>query len=150
MKSERQRLILKLIECYDIETQEELMARLAEHGIESKQTTISRDIKELYLYKEPCGDGRTRYTVSGNANSADIDRRLYRILSECVLAVDHAGLIVLIKTIPGLADAAGAAMDGMHPEGMVGCIGGNDTVAIIARSEQAAADLCAELKRFCK
>ena len=53
MKSKRQEKILELIEKYNIETQEELIARLAECGIESKQTTVSRDIKELYLYKEP-------------------------------------------------------------------------------------------------
>ena len=58
MKSKRQEKILELIEKYNIETQEELIARLAECGIESKQTTVSRDIKELYLYKEPIGGGR--------------------------------------------------------------------------------------------
>ena len=49
MKSKRQEKILELIEKYNIETQEELIARLAECGIESKQTTVSRDIKELRL-----------------------------------------------------------------------------------------------------
>ena len=58
MKSKRQEKILELIEKYNIETQEELIARLAECGIESKQTTVSRDIKELYLYKEPIGGGQ--------------------------------------------------------------------------------------------
>ena len=53
MKSKRQEKILELIEKYNIETQEELIARLAECGIESKQTTVSRDIKELYLCKQP-------------------------------------------------------------------------------------------------
>ncbi len=52
MKSKRQEKILELIEKFNIETQKELIARLAECGIESKQTTVSRDIKELYLYKE--------------------------------------------------------------------------------------------------
>ena len=36
MKSKRQEKILELIEKYNIETQEELIARLAECGIESK------------------------------------------------------------------------------------------------------------------
>ena len=59
MKSKRQEKILELIEKYNIETQEELIARLAECGIESKQTTVSRDIKELYLYKEPAAAAAT-------------------------------------------------------------------------------------------
>ena len=40
MKSKRQEKILELIAKYDIETQEELIAHLAECGIESKQTTV--------------------------------------------------------------------------------------------------------------
>ena len=74
MKSKRQEKILELIEKYNIETQEELIARLAECGIESKQTTVSRDIKELYLYKEPIGGGRSRYAVSGKADHIDNTR----------------------------------------------------------------------------
>ena len=91
MKSKRQEKILELIERYDIETQEELIARLAECGIQSKQTTVSRDIKELYLYKEPCGGGLSRYDVSGKADHLDNTKRLQLILNECSVSVDHAG-----------------------------------------------------------
>ena len=116
MKSKRQEKILELIEKYNIETQEELIARLAECGIESKQTTVSRDIKELYLYKEPIGGGRSRYAVSGKADHIDNTKRLKLILNECSVGVDYAGIVVLLKTLPGLADAAGAAIDAMKRE----------------------------------
>ena len=132
MKSKRQEKILELIEKYNIETQEELIARLAECGIESKQTTVSRDIKELYLYKEPIGGGRSRYAVSGS------------------VGVDYAGIVVLLKTLPGLADAAGAAIDAMKLPDMLGCISGNDAVAIVARGEQEAERLCYDLRQYCK
>lgn len=124
MKSKRQEKILELIEKYNIETQEELIARLAECGIESKQTTVSRDIKELYLYKEPIGGGRSRYAVSGKADHIDNTKRLKLILSECSVGVDYAGIVVLLKTLPGLADAAGAAIDAMKLPDMLGCISG--------------------------
>ena len=115
MKSKRQEKILELIEKYNIETQEELIARLAECGIESKQTTVSRDIKELYLYKEPIGGGRSRYAVSGKADHIDNTKRLKLILNECSVGVDYAGIVVLLKTLPGLADAAGAASPATTP-----------------------------------
>ena len=76
MKSKRQEKILELIEKYNIETQEELIARLAECGIESKQTTVSRDIKELYLYKEPIGGGRSRYAVDRKSTRLNSSHRL--------------------------------------------------------------------------
>ena len=150
VKTKRQEKILELIEKYDIETQEELIARLAECGIESKQTTVSRDIKELYLYKEPCGGGRSRYAVSGKADHIDNDRRLRLILSECSVSVDCAGIVTVLKTLPGLADAAGAALDALRLPQMLGCISGNDSVALIARSESDACSLCRELEKYCK
>ena len=149
MKSKRQEKILELIEKYDIETQEELIARLAECGIQSKQTTVSRDIKELYLYKEPLG-GRSRYAVSGKADHIDNTKRLQVILNECSVSVDCAGIVVLLKTLPGLADAAGAAIDAMKLRDMLGCISGNDAVAIVARGEQEAERLCYDLRQYCK
>ena len=133
MKSKRQEKILELIEKYNIETQEELIARLAECGIESKQTTVSRDIKELYLYKD-----------------IDNTKRLKLILNECSVGVDYAGIVVLLKTLPGLADAAGAAIDAMKLPDMLGCISGNDAVAIVARGEQEAERLCHDLRQYCK
>ena len=150
MKSKRQEKILELIAKYDIETQEELIAHLAECGIESKQTTVSRDIKELYLYKEPLGGGRSRYAVSGKADHIDNARRLRVILNECSVSVDYAGIVVVLRTLPGLADAAGAALDAMRLPDMMGCISGNDSVAVIARNEQDASRLCGELRRYCK
>ena len=133
-----------------IETQEELIAHLAECGIESKQTTVSRDIKELYLYKEPLGGGRSRYAVSNKADHIDNTKRLKLILNECCVSADCAGIVVVLKTLPGLADAAGAALDAMRLPDMLGCISGNDSVAVIARNEQDASRLCGELRRYCK
>lgn len=150
MKSKRQEKILELIEKYDIETQEELIAHLAACGIPSKQTTVSRDIKELYLYKEPCGGGRSRYAVSGKADHIDSGKRLRLILNECSLSVDCAGIVAVLKTLPGLADAAGAALDALHLPQMLGCISGNDSVALITRSESDARLLCRELEKYCK
>jgi len=150
LKSKRQQKILELIEKYDIGTQEELITRLAECGIQSKQTTVSRDIKELYLYKEPLGGGRSRYAISGKADHIDNAKRLQVILNECSVSVDHAGIVVLLKTLPGLADAAGAAIDAMRLPQMLGCISGNDSVAIIARGESEARTLHSELSQYCK
>ena len=155
MKSKRQEKILELIEKYNIETQEELIARLAECGIESKQTTVSRDIKELRLIKTLSSEtGKykytSRYAVSGKADHIDNTKRLKLILNECSVGVDYAGIVVLLKTLPGLADAAGAAIDAMKLPDMLGCISGNDAVAIVARGEQEAERLCYDLRQYCK
>ena len=106
MKSKRQEKILELIAQYAIETQEELLERLSECGIPSTQATVSRDIKQLHLYKEPCGGGRYRYASSARSTGCDFNDRLQRILRECSLSVDYAQNLVVLKTMPGLASAA--------------------------------------------
>ena len=64
MKNDRQSKILGIIEQEPIDTQELLQLRLQEMGIRCTQATISRDIKQLHLIKEPVGQGRYRYAVS--------------------------------------------------------------------------------------
>ena len=68
MKEKRQRAILDIIANHMIETQEQLLARLNENGFDVTQATISRDIKELRLYKRVDRTGKTRYAVSGAAD----------------------------------------------------------------------------------
>ena len=99
---------------------------------------------------EPIGGGRSRYAVSGKADHIDNTKRLKLILNECSVGVDYAGIVVLLKTLPGLADAAGAAIDAMKLPDMLGCISGNDAVAIVARGEQEAERLCYDLRQYCK
>jgi len=63
MKNARQQKILELIEKFDIDTQQTLIARLAEAGLTVTQTTISRDIKELKLVKGMTGRGTYKYIL---------------------------------------------------------------------------------------
>lgn len=151
MKSLRQEKILALIAQHSIETQEELIERLGACGIASTQATVSRDIKQLHLYKEPCGNGRYRYAVSACVAGCDFNERLQRILRECSLSVDCARNLVVLKTMPGLASAAGAAFDAMDDiSAMVGCVCGDDTVLVVMRDDDAAEDFCDELRALCK
>ena len=113
MKNDRQSMILEIISQENIETQEQLLERLQAKGIKSTQATISRDIKELHLIKEPAGQGRYRYAVSAHRTKLNLADKLRTIFRESVLTVDNAQNIVVIKTMPGLASAACAALDDM-------------------------------------
>lgn len=65
MKTARQEIILEVIASQDIETQNQLMQALMEHGVKSTQATLSRDIKDLRLVKELASNGRYRYAQPG-------------------------------------------------------------------------------------
>ena len=150
MKSKRQAEILRIIESVDVETQEQLLSELERCGIHYTQATISRDIKELHLVKELTGYGSYKYAVSERKLSKNFAGRLRNIFKEGVTSFDRAQNIVVVKTMPGLAAAAGAALDGMEIPDMVGSLAGDDTVILIMRTNEAAAEFCAEIHTMLK
>ena len=136
MKNDRQNQLLQIISEEIIETQEQLLERLQAKGIKSTQATISRDIKELHLIKEPAGQGKYRYAVSAHRTKLNFADKLRTIFRESVLTVDNAQNIVVIKTLPGLANAAGSAVDGMDVPYLVGSLAGDDTVLLIVKDTE--------------
>lgn len=138
MKLDRHAEILRIIQENEIETQGELTEKLAEAGFVTTQATVSRDIRELKLTKELSESGRSRYVSSASRNDGRSPVK-QRMLAEAVVSVEKAGNIVVIKTISGMAMAAAAALDELKPEGIVGCIAGDDTIfaAVIPGKEDA-------------
>jgi len=150
MKGRRQSEILHIIEGADIETQDQLLTALRARGISATQATISRDIKELHLVKELTGQGAYKYAVSERKTSLNFAGRLRTIFREGVTSFDKAQNIVVIKTMPGLASAACAALDGMDVPDMVGSLAGDDTAILIMRTEGAAEDFCSDIHKMLK
>lgn len=139
MKASRQNKILEVISAKDIETQNQLIEELAALGVKSTQATLSRDIKELRLVKELTSAGKYRYVTAGRDEISDIDVRLKKILKESVTSYAIAQNIIVVKTMPGLASGACAALDGMDIDGLVGTLAGDDT-AFLAMRDNAAAE----------
>ena len=146
MKSQRQAKILEIIATKNIETQEQLLAELQAEGFRATQATISRDIKELRIVKELTSLGNYRYTVSSSDQSSTFSARLNTIFRECVNGIDYAQNIIVVRTLPGLASAAGSAIDAMNLNTIVGTLAGDDTVMVVMRDTNAAALLCGEIK----
>ena len=143
MKKDRQSTIMRIIESTDIETQNHLIEELTKAGIASTQATVSRDIKELHLIKELTPLGTYRYVTSSRPETQNHAIRLKAIFKESVASYVNAENLVVIKTLPGLAPAACAAIDAMGIRSLVGSIAGDDT-GFLAMSDTASAE------RFCK
>lgn len=150
MKAKRQQEILRIIEELDVDTQDQLLAELKARGVQSTQATISRDIKELHLVKELTGYGSYRYAVSEKKASLDVSGRLRTIFKEGVTSFDMAQNIVVLKTMPGLASAACAAIDSMNIGSLVGSLAGDDTALLIMRTTEDAAEFCNEIHTMLK
>lgn len=138
MKNARQAEILNIIQEKEVETQEQLLAELKTRGFATTQATISRDIKELRMVKELTDKGRYCYTVSERKDNSGTDLRLRNIFKEGVISAEVAQNIVVVRTMPGLAPAAFAALDSMDIPGAVGSLAGDDTGILIMRDNEAA------------
>ncbi len=148
MKNSRQAMILEIISQENIETQEQLLSRLQERGIISTQATISRDIKQMHLIKEPVGQGVYKYAVSGNRTKLNFAEKLRTIFRESITSIDYAQNIVVLKTMPGLASAACSALDNMNINYMVGSLAGDDTAFLLMKDTESAAAFCEEIKEM--
>ena len=148
MKSARQNVILEIIASSDIETQNQLMQALAARGVSSTQATLSRDIKELRLVKELAPSGRYRYAPASHDEAGEHSERLKKIFKESVISCETAMNIIVIKTLPGLANAAGSALDGMDIPALVCSLAGDDTAFLAMRDVKSAESLCEEIKKL--
>ncbi len=133
MKSERHDKIIKLINQYEIETQEELVERLNQSGFVVTQATISRDIRDLKLSKVQGSGGRQKYVVV-QQSSGGLNEKYMRILKDGYVYMDMAQNILVIKTVAGMAMAVAAAIDAMAWPEVAGCIAGDDTIMCAIRS----------------
>jgi transcriptional regulator of arginine metabolism len=145
-KADRQHQLLQLIREKEIGTQEELVSGLTDLGLDVTQATVSRDIKELGLIKVTIGGGQQKYVPmerSGEVASG----RLMKVFAEAVVDVDVAMNLVIIKSLPGMAQACASALDSMQLAEVVGTIAGDDTVFIAARTIDQALALSQYLNR---
>ncbi len=128
-KNDRQEMIIKLIRENDISTQEELTAMMKAKGYSVTQATCSRDIKELGIIKITLPNQGTKYAFM--ERTGDIaPGRLLAVFSNSLLSWKSAMNLVVIRTLPGMAQAAGSALDSMHLPSVVGTIAGDDTVFV--------------------
>ena len=146
MKLERHSKIVELIGKYEIGTQEELAEYLNREGFNVTQATVSRDIRELKLSKVQTESGKQRYVVLQNQDG--LNDKYIRVLRDSFLSMDMAQNILVIKTVEGMAMAAGVALDAIHFHEIVGCVAGDNTIFCAVRSVDDTIILMDKLKKL--
>lgn len=151
MKAQRHQKILELIRQKDICTQEELAKELIRAGFSVTQATVSRDIRELHLFKTGKDKEKQKYAVlaDNNGNSRKNDKFI-RVLKEGFVFMDMAQNILVIKTVSGMAMAVAAALDAMNWNEIVGCIAGDDTIMCAVRTVEDTYIVMNKIKRIIK
>ncbi|MDD2533757.1 MAG: arginine repressor [Eubacteriales bacterium] len=146
-KIERQSKMLQLLRETEIATQDDLVLGMRKAKYDVTQATISRDIKELGIVKVMTPSGHQKY-VSMERTGEAISGRLMKIYAESVLTVEPAMNLIVIKTMPGMAQACASALDSMRLSDLVGTLAGDDTVFIATRSIELAETMADVLTRL--
>jgi len=143
VKDHRMRLLKETLEKGDVRTQTELKEKLRRKGTDVSPATISRALKEFGYARAPVGDGTYRLTkVEGRDEHIDL---LFRLGLEQLIPV---GNFILIKTRPGNAQAVAGAIDRSKIEGILGTIGGDDTILAVTKNASTARSVVKNLKKM--
>ncbi len=146
MKTSRHEKIRQIINRYDVETQEELAARLVQEGYPVTQATVSRDIRELHLMKVSASSGKQKYVAIAEPQK-DLSKYI-RVFKDGFRSMDMAQNILVIKTISGMAMAVAAALDAMECHEIVGSIAGDDTIMCAVRTVEDTTVLMKRLRKL--
>ena len=147
LRSARHAKILELISHKEIETQEELCAELNKLNYVVTQATISRDIRDLHLFKVVGVDKKYRYAYINDGES-EISPKMKSLFRDCVVSVKAAQNLVVVKTLAGNGANAGAVVDKLNHDEIVGSVAGDDTLLIVCEDQEGANLVVQKINEF--
>ena len=139
---------LKLIEIInknEIETQEALAEALRNEGYLVTQATVSRDIKDLGLIKVMTPNKTYKYAQPASTEQKSSGKML-NLFRECVISIDYAGHLIVIKTVSGGANSAATLVDKLNFPEVMGCVAGDDTILVVIKDQQKIVPIVEKLK----
>ena len=147
LRSARHAKILEIISNKEIETQEELCAELNARNLVVTQATISRDIRDLHLFKVAGIEKKYRYAYINDGES-EISPKMKNLFRECVTSVRAAKNLVVVKTLAGNGANAGAVVDKLNYGEIVGSVAGDDTLLIVCEDDERAQTVVERINGF--
>jgi transcriptional regulator of arginine metabolism len=140
-KMQRQAAILATISRASIRTQEDLAEALRRRGVDASQVTLSRDLRELGVFKTAEG-----YREAGPQPAQEDANTLATVIRQFLTEAIPAQNLVVLKTRPGGATALALAIDRAHWPEIIGTVAGDDTILAVAPSHKAAETIAARLR----
>jgi len=151
-----------------VRSQEELADLLGHRGVHVTQATLSRDLEELGAVRLRGPDGVLVYALPGEPgpggltgsfgavlaggpfapSAADPAARLTRVAAELLVSAEASANLVVLRTPAGAAQLLASAIDHAGWPAVLGTVGGDDTVLVIARDPAGGAELAQALLRL--
>lgn len=141
----RQLKLIEIINKNEIETQEALAEALRNEGYLVTQATVSRDIKDLGLIKVMTPNKTYKYAQPASTEQKSSGKML-NLFRECVISIDYAGYLIVIKTVSGGANSAATLVDKLNFPEVMGCVAGDDTILVVIKDQQKIVPIVEKLK----
>jgi transcriptional regulator of arginine metabolism len=130
-KVERLNLIKRIVGEELIGSQEDLIKRLADYGVQATQSTLSRDFKEINISKMPHPDKGYIYVLSEKFGSEVVANTAN--LSDAVLSIKFSHNIAVLATKSGYASAISVIIDSRKNRDILGTVAGDNNIIMILR-----------------
>ncbi|HEY3733162.1 MAG TPA: arginine repressor [Streptosporangiaceae bacterium] len=172
-KAGRQARITAILASVEVRSQEELAELLAAGGTHVTQATLSRDLEELGAVRlrgaggslvyalpgEPGGPGSRPGAHAWPGGSAEAagdavvpddaaGGRLARVAAELLTSAEASANLVVLRTPAGAAQYFASVIDHAAWPSILGTVGGDDTVLVIARDPLGGESVAAALLRL--
>ena len=141
-KTQRLSIIRKIIRSEFISSQEELIARLEECGVQVTQSTLSRDLKFMQVAKVPNKEKGYVYVLP---NSSLADHQISTNITDNIVQIAFSGNLCVITTKPGYASAISVPIDSKGIPEILGSIAGDNNIILVLREDYSKSKLMAEL-----
>ena len=151
-KAQRHRQIIKLIESGRISSQFDLAQQLSRVGIDTTQTTLSRDLTEIGVVKSAAGYQVLSAMLASGSETLPVDRisSLTATVRRLLLEVAIGGTQAVVHTPPGQASALAVEIDRAKLLGVIGTIAGDDCIFIACTTNGSAKSVARRLQSISK
>lgn len=129
-KTQRLSIIRKIIRSEYISSQEELIARLVECGVQVTQSTLSRDLKFMHVAKVPHKEKGYIYVLPNSSRGEIV---VSTNISDNITDIAFSGNLCVITTKPGYASAISVPIDSRGISDVIGTIAGDNTILLVLR-----------------
>jgi len=147
-KARRQQAILELVRARAVANQDDLAEGLGRRGHTVAQSTLSRDLKELRIFRVPVGDSY-RYLPAGEEPAAPTaSPALGSIAAAEVVGVDGNEVVTVVRTQVGRAQGVAVYLDGLRLPEVLATIAGDDTILVVPTSTRKTAALARRLRQL--
>lgn len=130
-KLARQFAVKEIIGNKHIANQDVLRLELRKRGFHVTQATLSRDLKELGVFRVASGDD-VHYALQ----PASEVRILGPVVGPQILSIRANESVIVIKTLPGSASVVGEFLDSLGSEEIIGTLAGDNTLMVIPESQK--------------